>query len=181
MLNVLGSVAQFEREVMLERQREGIAKAKGEGKYKGRKPTARAKADGNCHPYRPSRQARCCPASEPLARAGFFAQADRGRLADTGRRRCVGRSDRCAGEGSSSNVSAPRVGRFLRRVWEPLCAPRVSLRRTRVPQKCALHTSLSLPCWPSPQPPIHRTMGWLTAGWDRISAHRRSNLALLGD
>src|ERR1700722_16201864 len=45
MLNVLGSVAQFKREVMLERQREGIAKAKGEGKYKGRKPTARAKTD----------------------------------------------------------------------------------------------------------------------------------------
>jgi DNA invertase Pin-like site-specific DNA recombinase len=45
MLNVIGSVAQFEREVMLERQREGIAKAKGEGKYKGRKPTARAKAE----------------------------------------------------------------------------------------------------------------------------------------
>lgn len=45
MLNVLGSVAQFEREMMLERQREGIAKAKGEGKYKGRKPTARAKSD----------------------------------------------------------------------------------------------------------------------------------------
>jgi DNA invertase Pin-like site-specific DNA recombinase len=43
MLNVLGSVAQFEREVMLERQREGIAKAKGEGRYLGRKPTARAK------------------------------------------------------------------------------------------------------------------------------------------
>ena len=44
MLNVLGGVAQFEREMMLERQREGIAKAKGEGRYKGRKPTARAKA-----------------------------------------------------------------------------------------------------------------------------------------
>jgi DNA invertase Pin-like site-specific DNA recombinase len=44
MLNVLGSVAQFEREVMLERQREGIAKAKAEKKYKGRVPTARAKA-----------------------------------------------------------------------------------------------------------------------------------------
>jgi DNA invertase Pin-like site-specific DNA recombinase len=40
MLNVLGSVAQFEREMMLERQREGIAKAKNEGRYKGRKPTA---------------------------------------------------------------------------------------------------------------------------------------------
>jgi DNA invertase Pin-like site-specific DNA recombinase len=37
-------VAQFEREMMLERQREGIAKAKVQGKYKGRKPTARAKA-----------------------------------------------------------------------------------------------------------------------------------------
>jgi len=45
MLNLLGSIAQFERELMLERQREGIAKAKGEGKYKGRKPTAKAKAN----------------------------------------------------------------------------------------------------------------------------------------
>jgi DNA invertase Pin-like site-specific DNA recombinase len=45
MLNVMGGVAEFEREMMLERQREGIARAKGEGKYKGRKPTARAKTD----------------------------------------------------------------------------------------------------------------------------------------
>ena len=44
MLNILASVAQFERSIMLERQREGIAKAKGEGKYKGRAPTARAKS-----------------------------------------------------------------------------------------------------------------------------------------
>ena len=43
-LNLLGSIAQFERELTLERQREGIAKAKAEGKYKGRAPTARAKA-----------------------------------------------------------------------------------------------------------------------------------------
>ena len=45
MLNVLASVAQFEREVMLERQRECIAKARNDGKYKGRVPTARAKSD----------------------------------------------------------------------------------------------------------------------------------------
>lgn len=45
MVNLLGSIAQFEREVMLERQREGIAKAKAEGKYRGRAPTARAKSD----------------------------------------------------------------------------------------------------------------------------------------
>jgi len=44
-LDVLGSIAEFERNMMLERQREGIAKAKAEGKYKGRKPTARAKTD----------------------------------------------------------------------------------------------------------------------------------------
>jgi DNA invertase Pin-like site-specific DNA recombinase len=44
-LTVLGGIAEFEREIMLERQREGIAKAKAAGKYKGRKPTARAKRD----------------------------------------------------------------------------------------------------------------------------------------
>jgi len=41
---MLGTIAQFERELMLERQREGVAKAKAEGKYKGRAPAARAKA-----------------------------------------------------------------------------------------------------------------------------------------
>jgi DNA invertase Pin-like site-specific DNA recombinase len=45
MLNLLGSFAEFERQIMLERQRAGIARAKSEGKFKGRKPTARAKAD----------------------------------------------------------------------------------------------------------------------------------------
>jgi len=45
MLSVFGAVAAFERELLLERQRAGIEKAKSEGKYRGRKPTARAKAD----------------------------------------------------------------------------------------------------------------------------------------
>jgi DNA invertase Pin-like site-specific DNA recombinase len=44
MFTVIGAIACFEREMMLERQREGIAKAKAEGKYRGRKPTARARA-----------------------------------------------------------------------------------------------------------------------------------------
>src|SRR5690606_9861736 len=44
MLNLLSYLAEFERELMLERQREGITKAKAEGKYKGRAPTARRKA-----------------------------------------------------------------------------------------------------------------------------------------
>jgi transposase-like protein len=44
-LTIFAGFAQFERELMLERQREGIAKTKAEGKYKGRKPTARMKAE----------------------------------------------------------------------------------------------------------------------------------------
>jgi DNA invertase Pin-like site-specific DNA recombinase len=45
MITMLGAIAEFERGLLLERQREGVAKAKQDGKYKGRKPTARAKAD----------------------------------------------------------------------------------------------------------------------------------------
>jgi DNA invertase Pin-like site-specific DNA recombinase len=44
MITMLGAIAEFERGLLLERQREGVAKAKAEGKYKGRKPTAWAKA-----------------------------------------------------------------------------------------------------------------------------------------
>ena len=44
MLNLMGSFAEFESEIMLERQREGVARAKAEGKYRGRVPTAQRKA-----------------------------------------------------------------------------------------------------------------------------------------
>ena len=44
MLAVIGAVGQFEREMMLERQREGIAKAKRDGRYKGRAPTVHRQA-----------------------------------------------------------------------------------------------------------------------------------------
>ena len=45
MLQIIGSIAEFERSIMLSRQLEGIAKAKAEGKYRGGVPTARAKAE----------------------------------------------------------------------------------------------------------------------------------------
>ncbi|CAH7041652.1 Integrase-like protein y4lS [Vibrio chagasii] len=45
MLTMIGAVASFERQLLLERQAEGIAIAKGNGKYKGRKPIARSQAD----------------------------------------------------------------------------------------------------------------------------------------
>ena len=40
MLGVFGSVFQFERELMLERQQAGIARARAQKKYRGRKPVA---------------------------------------------------------------------------------------------------------------------------------------------
>ena len=45
MLTMLAAVAEFERDLMKERQAEGIAKAKADGRYKGRKPTARIQQD----------------------------------------------------------------------------------------------------------------------------------------
>jgi DNA invertase Pin-like site-specific DNA recombinase len=39
MLTIMGGVAEFERSMIRERQREGIAKAKDAKKYKGRKST----------------------------------------------------------------------------------------------------------------------------------------------
>ncbi len=80
LFGVLASIAQFEREVMLERQREGIAAAKAAGKYKGRTPTVRRqlaeirrlKADGlsnaaiarqlGCHRSNVARVLRAAPA-----------------------------------------------------------------------------------------------------------------------
>lgn len=45
LLDLLGSVAEFERELILERQREGIAQAKARGAYKGRKPISPEKIE----------------------------------------------------------------------------------------------------------------------------------------
>lgn len=39
MLSIMGAFAEFERSLLLERQREGIALAKARGAYKGRKPS----------------------------------------------------------------------------------------------------------------------------------------------
>lgn len=45
MLIMIAALAQFEREMILERQREGIAKAKAKGKYKGRDPMPEHKVE----------------------------------------------------------------------------------------------------------------------------------------
>lgn len=45
MLSMMGAFAEFERSLILERQREGIALAKQKGLYKGRKPLSKAKLE----------------------------------------------------------------------------------------------------------------------------------------
>ncbi|MBF0455924.1 MAG: recombinase family protein [Magnetococcales bacterium] len=45
MLTMLGAVGEFEKNLLKERQKDGIARAKEKGVYTGRKPTARAKAE----------------------------------------------------------------------------------------------------------------------------------------
>jgi DNA invertase Pin-like site-specific DNA recombinase len=44
-LTIIGAIAQFERQIMLARQREGIAAAKAGGKYRGRKPTVQMQTE----------------------------------------------------------------------------------------------------------------------------------------
>ncbi|MER8704948.1 recombinase family protein [Mesorhizobium sp. M1088] len=56
LMNLVGSIAQFEREIMLARQREGIAKAKAEHKFKGRAPTARRKTSDVVSMHRAGRK-----------------------------------------------------------------------------------------------------------------------------
>jgi DNA invertase Pin-like site-specific DNA recombinase len=44
MIALLGAIAEFERGLLLERQREGLGRQRQTGMYKGRKPMVRAKA-----------------------------------------------------------------------------------------------------------------------------------------
>jgi len=72
LLNLVGSVSQFEREIMLERQREGVAKARIEGKYKGRKPTARAKSEDVITRYKADQNPTDIAKSVGIGRASVY-------------------------------------------------------------------------------------------------------------
>lgn len=48
LLHLIGAIAEFERTLMIERQRIGITAAKAANKYKGRAPTARSKSNEVC-------------------------------------------------------------------------------------------------------------------------------------
>lgn len=72
LLHLVGSVGQFEREIMLERQREGVARAKTEGRYKGRKPTARAKGQEVIAQFRANQRPTDIARSVGIARASVY-------------------------------------------------------------------------------------------------------------
>jgi DNA invertase Pin-like site-specific DNA recombinase len=54
-LTIFAGFAQFEREMMLERQREGESKAKAENRYMGRRPSARLIAAEAVKLFKPGR------------------------------------------------------------------------------------------------------------------------------
>jgi DNA invertase Pin-like site-specific DNA recombinase len=72
MLTILAGVATWEREIMLERQREGIAKAQGLGRYTGRKPTARAKSEQVLKMAADGRNKEAIAASLGISRSSVF-------------------------------------------------------------------------------------------------------------
>lgn len=60
LLSMLGAVAEFERSMILERQREGIALAKAAGNYKGRKAALTGEQAAELHvPSGPGRVDNC--------------------------------------------------------------------------------------------------------------------------
>lgn len=72
MLTMLAAIATFERDLMLERQKEGIAKAKADGKYQGRQPTARKKAEDVMRLRAAGKSANDIAAELQISRASVF-------------------------------------------------------------------------------------------------------------
>ncbi len=71
-LTMFAAFAEFERQTMLERQRIGIRKAKEGGKYRGRAPTARAKADDVLRLHADGRSATEIAAALGIGRASVY-------------------------------------------------------------------------------------------------------------
>ena len=78
MLSSRASFAQFEREMMLERQREGIAKAKAENRYLGRRPSARLKNDEAVKLFREGRTVTQIAAALSIGRGSVYRALEAG-------------------------------------------------------------------------------------------------------
>lgn len=71
-LTIFAGFAQFEREMMLERQRERIAKAKAENRYLGRRPSARLKNDEAAKLFREGRTVTQIAAALSIGRGSVY-------------------------------------------------------------------------------------------------------------
>lgn len=72
LLTIFAGFGEFERALMLERQIEGIAKAKGEGKYKGRIPTAKRQSGKVIELHQAGRKPVDIAAELNMSRASVF-------------------------------------------------------------------------------------------------------------
>lgn len=72
LLTMFAAVAEFERAIMLERQRTGIAKAKAEGRYRGRAPTARRQSGRVADLHASGKGASAIAAEVGISRASVY-------------------------------------------------------------------------------------------------------------
>ena len=71
-VTMFGAFAQFERELMLSRMRDGIAKAKAEGRYRGRAPTARRQSGRVAELHSSGKGASAIAAEIGISRASVY-------------------------------------------------------------------------------------------------------------
>jgi DNA invertase Pin-like site-specific DNA recombinase len=72
LLTMFAAVAEFERSIMLERQKIGVAKAKAEGRYRGRAPTARRQSRRVFELRRSGKGASAIAAEVGISRASVY-------------------------------------------------------------------------------------------------------------
>jgi DNA invertase Pin-like site-specific DNA recombinase len=72
LLTIMAAVAEAERSLMLERQRVGVAKAKAEGRYRGRAPTARRQSGRVAELHASGKGASAIAAEVGISRASVY-------------------------------------------------------------------------------------------------------------
>ncbi len=72
LLTIMAAVAEAERSMMLERQRIGVAKAKAEGRFRGRMPTARRQSERVANLHASGKGASAIAAEVGISRASVY-------------------------------------------------------------------------------------------------------------
>lgn len=72
LLTMMAAIAEFERTIMLERQKVGVAKAKADGRYRGRVPTARRQSRRVVELHRSGKGASAIATEVGISRASVY-------------------------------------------------------------------------------------------------------------